>query len=174
MQHFVIFPIVSITNSGLLQWDISPFFFADDPYKKLLISIQDEVIYEHNKYFLKIFTLIQMYRTTLTFLLIFIQTMLSHTSSFVLVFRFIPVPASCTFIFILLFQQNSTRIVSFVVFCTKIIIINHKRYLYLFPKMVIQTKQGRHLMSEEYYSKWIKFALNGRWRLFSRFCLMIK
>ena len=37
------------------------FIMTDDPCKKSLISVQDQVTYEHKKYFQKILTLIQIY-----------------------------------------------------------------------------------------------------------------
>ena len=50
----------------MLSWE-GPYLFNlnDDPYKKLLICVQQKVIYDDKKYFSKILTLIQMKPTTL-------------------------------------------------------------------------------------------------------------
>ena len=55
----------------MLSWE-GPYLFNlnDDPYKKLLICVQQKVIYDDKKYFWKILTLIQMKPTTLISLMI--------------------------------------------------------------------------------------------------------
>ena len=66
---------ISITNSVFIGRDLS-LQFEWWPYKKLLICVQQKVIYDGKKYFWKILTLIQMKPTTLM-----ITALMAHRQS---------------------------------------------------------------------------------------------
>ena len=74
----------------MLSWEgLYLFNLNDDPYKKLLICVQQKVIYDGKKYFWKILTLIQMKPTTLSHQVIWVLKRVGSLYYFLMEWLFI-------------------------------------------------------------------------------------